>query len=67
MAPSLGELDVDQPALPTGSRSIEPAIYGDAVAKTAIPITHYRIPSKQQPVATYRLVANQQSDALQKQ
>jgi hypothetical protein len=57
MAPSLGELDVDQPALPPGSRSIEPAIYVDAVAKTAIPITHYRILDKQQPAVTYRPVA----------
>jgi len=59
MAPSLGELDVDQPALPPGSRSIEPAIYVDAVAKTAIPITHYRILDKQQPAVTYRLVAKE--------
>jgi hypothetical protein len=57
MAPSLGELDVHQPALPPGSRSIERTIYVDAVAKTAIPITHYRIPAKQQPAATPRLVA----------
>jgi hypothetical protein len=67
MAPSLGELDVDQPALPPGSRSIEPANYVDAVAKTAIPITHYRILGKQQPAVTYRLVANQESEALRKQ
>ncbi len=32
-----------------------------AVARTAIPITHYRIPSKQQPAATRRLVANHAS------
>jgi hypothetical protein len=57
MAPSLGELDVDQPALPPGSRSIEGAIYVDAVVKTAIPITHYRILGKQPPAVTYRLVA----------
>jgi hypothetical protein len=48
---------VDQPALSPGSRSIEPASYVDAVAKTAIPITHYRILGKQQPAVTYRLVA----------
>jgi hypothetical protein len=57
MAPSLGELDIDQPALPPGGRSIEHAINVDAVAKTAIPITHYRILGKEQPAVTYRLVA----------
>jgi hypothetical protein len=34
---------------------------GQIVARPAIPITHYRIPSKQQPAATPRLVANQQA------
>jgi len=47
----------DQPALPPGSRSIEHAIYVDAVATIAIPITRDRIPRKQQPAATPRLVA----------
>jgi hypothetical protein len=40
-----------------GSRSIEHAIYVDAVATIAIPITRDRIPRKQQPAATPRLVA----------
>jgi hypothetical protein len=57
MAPSLGELDVDQPALPPESPAIEHAIYFDAVGKSPIPITHYRILAKQQPTATHRLVA----------
>jgi hypothetical protein len=47
----------DQPALLAGSRSIEHAIHVDAAAKTAIPITHDPISSKQQPAATPRLVA----------
>ena len=59
MAPSLGELDVDQPALPPGSRSIEPAIHVERRRQTAIPITHYRILGKQQPAATHRLVAKE--------
>jgi hypothetical protein len=31
------------------------------IARTAIPITHYRILSKEQPAATPRLVANRSS------
>jgi hypothetical protein len=34
-------------------------MWSSAVARTAIPITHYRILTKQQSGATPRLVANQ--------
>jgi len=58
MAPSLGELDVDHPALPPGSRSIEHAIKRRAPSPgPRSSITHYRILSEQQPAATLRLVA----------
>ena len=49
MAPSLGELDVDHPALPPASPSIELAIPVEHARHGTIPITHYRVLSKQQP------------------
>jgi hypothetical protein len=47
----------DQPALPRGSRSIDLRSISNTMARTAIPITHYRILAKQQSAATPRLVA----------
>ena len=57
MAPSLGELDVTTQFYRPGAHPSNLRSMSSTIARTAIPITHYRILTKEQPAATPRLVA----------